>query len=117
MRRLLRQEHSTPREASVTHSNEAQRTLDWEFVQERLADRWPVLTADELEATRGRGELLAALLQAKLEYAQRLAEESVGHPLERIHPPEPAETRTWVGLVGASAVAALGLSVGAVLFL
>lgn len=83
----------------------------WDATRDRLADRWPLLTQSELDATHGQTELVAALLQAKLAYAQRLAEESVGHHLEvRSHS---RRTHGWLrllSLLGLSGLGVFGLS-------
>jgi hypothetical protein len=80
-------------------------------VRDRLADRWPELTPGELDATRGRPDLLAALLQAKLAYAQRLAEESVGRPMRLEAPETRAPARGWLNVLGLSSLSIFGLTV------
>jgi hypothetical protein len=52
----------------------------WESLRDRLADCWPVLTLSELESTHGRPAMLAAILESKIGYAQRLAREALGQP-------------------------------------
>jgi hypothetical protein len=61
---------------------------------EKLAERWPTLTREELDATRGRSELVAALLRAKADYAEILTREALGQPL--FH--RPAARSRWTTL-------------------
>jgi hypothetical protein len=82
----------------------------WSAVRERLADRWPDLTTDELDATHGRVDLLAALLQAKLAYAQLLAEESVGQPMPLEAPMTHGPGRSWLSVLGLSSLSVFGLT-------
>src|SRR5712692_7250563 len=71
---------------------------DWRRVTDRLAERWPVLTTAELEATRGRTEMIAGLLEAKISFAQRLADEALGRPLMLGRAETPA--RRWLRVPG-----------------
>ena len=50
---------------------------DWRQTMAILADRWPVLTIEELLATRGRPEMVASLFEAKIGYAQLLARDAL----------------------------------------
>ncbi len=54
-------------------STEARRS-DWPAVRDRLHNRWPALSEDELDDTHGEQEALVALLQAKYGYARENAE-------------------------------------------
>lgn len=84
----------------------------WDSLCERLLDRWPQLTAGELEATHGQPVLLEALLEAKLGYARWLVEElfrpwhqqatRVSHPRGRV-------ARGLLRLVSLSSLAGCGL--------
>jgi hypothetical protein len=115
MHRLLklhRERIERPDEAT----SEGDVSTDWDAIRDRLADRWPVLTADELEATHGRGDLVAALLQAKLAYAQRLADESMGRPVHLARTSKPGDIRGWRSMIGLSALTTFGLFFGVVLF-
>jgi hypothetical protein len=83
----------------------------WSIVRERLADRWPGLTADELDATHGRTDLLGALLQAKLAYAHRLAEESIGHPMRLDAPDRRSSARGWLSVPNLGSLSIFGMTV------
>jgi hypothetical protein len=48
---------------------------------QKLADRWPTLTTEELDATHGRPDLIAAILSAKAGYAELLTREALGQSL------------------------------------
>lgn len=50
----------------------------WHSTMAILADRWPVLTIEELQATRGRPEMVASVLEAKIGFAQLLARDALG---------------------------------------
>lgn len=49
----------------------------WRQTMAILADRWPVLTIEELRATGGRPEMLASVFEAKIGYAQLLARDAL----------------------------------------
>jgi hypothetical protein len=55
----------------------------WDSTREKLEAQWPVLTRDELEATRGQTDLVDAVLRAKLGYAHRLVEECLAQTPRR----------------------------------
>jgi len=55
---------------------QAQSEPVWAELRDLLVDRWPVLTAGELDATHGEAGLVEALLEAKLGYGRRLVDET-----------------------------------------
>jgi hypothetical protein len=78
----------------------------WALRRDRLADLWPGLTLSELESTHGRPAMLAAILEAKIGYAQRLAREALGQP----HPVRPGRAPGRFASVRLPAIAsAIGL--------
>ena len=42
-----------------------------------LVDLWPILTQEEVDATRGRPELVSAILRSKIGYAERIARDAM----------------------------------------
>jgi hypothetical protein len=61
---------------------------------QKLAERWPTLTREELDATHGRSELITALLRAKADYAEILTREALGQPLPR-HQAAASASASW----------------------
>ncbi|MBX7112263.1 MAG: hypothetical protein K1X87_10525 [Dehalococcoidia bacterium] len=85
---------------------------DWDALCERLLDRWPQLTSDELEATHGKPDLVDAVLEAKLGYARRLVEELfLPWRLQRLQASRARGrvTRGLLRLVSLTALASCGL--------
>ena len=101
--------HKETADAAGRESQEPPAMTAWELARERLADRWPILTIEEIDSTQGRMELLTALLQAKLSYAHRLAQESIGQPLILHRPPCQTATRGWLNTVGLLALSCASL--------
>jgi hypothetical protein len=78
----------------------------WELVRDRLAELWPTLTLSELDATHGRPAMVAAILESKIAYAQRLAGEALGQPQRA----SSEVRRRWAGVRSlAPAASVLGL--------
>lgn len=83
----------------------------WDDLCERLLDRWPVLTAGEIEAAHGNPTLIEALLDAKLRYARRLVDEELRpERLEAMRARRRAlgEPRGLIGVLGLLSVVGLG---------
>lgn len=59
------------------HRSNARDEERWRSALATLANRWPVLTSQELEATHGRPELVASMLEAKIGFAQLLARDAL----------------------------------------
>jgi hypothetical protein len=72
--------HTEAQSGDAVWAREASKwdTERWRSAMAILADRWPVLTLEELEATRGRPEMVASMLEAKIGYAQWLARDVLG---------------------------------------
>ncbi len=101
--------HKEAADAASRESPEPPAITAWEVARERLADRWPILTIEEIDSTQGRMDLLTALLQAKLSYAHRLAQESIGQPLILHRPPRQTATRGWLNTAGLLALSCASL--------
>ena len=69
--------HAQDGNAFGRHKSNARDEEHWSGALATLAERWPVLTSQELEATHGRPELVASLLEAKIGFAQLLAREAL----------------------------------------
>lgn len=80
----------------------------WRSTSELLADRWPLLTIEELKATHGRPELVASVLEAKIGYAQLLARDALSHRQKQKRR-STAHTPSW--LQGAGVATALSAGV------
>lgn len=79
----------------------------WDELCDRLVDRWPVLTAGELEATHGDPALVEALLEAKLGYGRRLVDETFRPWQFRTARPRRAADRGLLGVIGLISVSGL----------
>lgn len=51
----------------------------WKRLRSKIKQRWPALTAEEIQHTGGNTDMLASLLQEKYGYARHYAEEEVNH--------------------------------------
>ncbi len=79
----------------------------WDDLRDHLVDRWPVLTAAELEATHGKPELVAALIEAKLRYGRRLADEALHPRRSDVARSRRSGTRPLLGIVSLISVSGL----------
>ena len=55
---------------------------DWAEAKRRLRSRFPVLTEEELDSTDGEREAVVALMELRLGYGSRNAEQDLDHLLE-----------------------------------
>ena len=79
-------------------------------ILEKLADRWPTLTNEELQATHGQRELVEAVLRAKTDYAELLICEALGQPRRREWAAASHRAHVWPKLA-APLVAVAGLAI------
>lgn len=75
---------------------------NWSDTKRRIQERWPGLSADEVDASQGDREALVGLLQGRLGYARSNAEQDVDEILggETIVPEDVADESTHTGTSG-----------------
>jgi hypothetical protein len=75
---------------------------EWGATKERIQQRWPALSEDELEATQGERLPLVALLESRLGYAHGNAEQDMDEILggELVVPADVADETRHTGTAG-----------------